>query len=499
MNAATTSRRFVLGATGIGLLALSLCALLPINPQGPFDARDNTRLPGMRLETSASAAFIEPLAAPLRIVAGAPDFRLATLSCLVWVICGAALWRAGSDLRTQRPGSIRTRILRAATTAGQAGGVLALWIAFGVTVRLPGWRLVVDDPHALIVDLHSHTYGSHDAFVSGPTNLAWHAAAGCNGVAITEHGDPAAAFATDLYANTATGSSPAVIPGLELAVLTRGQHLLALGLQPDYQTPPGRMAQDFPARYMTYIHSAQHGAVIAMGYKLHPEDASVLADAGVDAFEFTNQGHPNVSNAVRKAMLEVAAKRGIPLVASSDWHGYGGILRTWTVIRTSAVAATLSPQQKSMRVVEKLRERATADIIPVVAGSIGPPSRIRAVFSPFAEVLRYAAELSLAQVLAWWVWAAILLGITQLLGRVGLPARQVLPALLLGVLAGGLLWAGLALVAVNPNGLIASGFPRHIGTYTLLLGSLALIAGGWTGRCAWLERRRPAPAVTLQS
>ena len=489
MNTITRSHRIAIGATVIGLLLLTLCHLLPIDPQGPFDARDFSTLRGMRLEQSGFATLSEPWAAPFHIVAGAPDFRLAGLSGLIWVICGTALWRVVSDLRARRLRSIRTRVLRAVITGFAVGFVMALWVGTTVTLRLPRWRLVVDDPNALIVDLHSHTYGSHDALVSGPQNLAWHAAAGYNVVAVTEHRYPAGAFATKEVAQRAPETLPAVIPGQELGFLYQGEYLpmLLLGLQSDYVESPN-MGVDSPSAYMAYIHNTEHGAAIALGFMLEPEQAGVLADAGIDGFEIANYGHPNIPTAVRNAMSEAARNHGLALVATSDWHGCGGTSRTWTVIHTSAAVAALSQQQKADLVLQKLRERGSKDIIPVVAGYLGPPSWPRAIFSPFAEAFRYAAELTLAQVASWWAWSAIMLGLAQALSRVGLPARWVFPALLLAVLGISLWWTGLELVAVKPHGLLASGFPRHIGTYVLMCGTSALLGCGWLGHCAWRKR-----------
>ena len=491
MNTLTRSHRIAIGATLIGLLILTLCYLLPIDPQGPFDARDFSTLSGMRLEQSAVATLIEPWAAPFHIVAGAPDFRLAGLSGLIWVICGVALWRVVSDLRAARRRSLRTRVLRAVITGFAAGFVMALWVGSTVTLRLPRWRLVVDDPNALIVDLHSHTYGSHDALVSGPQNLAWHAAAGYNTVAVTEHRYPAGAFTTKQYAQRAPDALPAVIPGQELGFFYQREYMpmVLLGLQTDYVESPN-MGEDSPAQYMTYIHDSQRGAAIALGFMLGPEQAGVLADAGIDGFEIANYGHPNIPAAVRNAMLEAARKHGLALVASSDWHGCGGTSRTWTVIHTSSPVASLSQQQKADLVIKKLRQRGSKDIVPVVAGYLGPPSWPRAIFSPFVEAFRYAAELTFVQVAAWWVWSAVMLGLAHALSRVGLQSRWGFPLLLLAVLGISQWWTGLELVVVKPHGLLASGFPRHIGTYVLMCGTAALLGCGWLGRHAWRKRTR---------
>ncbi len=490
MIAQNRLHQFTLRAGATFLILLSLCAALPIHPQGPFDARDYSVIPGIRLEFPGHLAMVEPLMAPLHILAGAPDYRLACLSTLIWVVIAAAAWRFLGVFQTQQPSSLGIRILRAAATAGISLSVILLWFCFTLAVRIPGWRLVVDDPHTLVADLHSHTFGSHDGLVSGPESLANHAAAGFNVVAISEHGYPAGAFNTERDKLNPPASTPGVITGQEFLFSRSGGHWLALGLKSDYQNHLNRHHKDFPSCFIDYIHQNQHGAMIAMGYKLRPDEAQMLADAGIDGFEIANFGHPNLPSDVREAIVNVARERGVALVASSDWHGWGGVSRTWTVIRNPA-----SPKgtqiSKSDQVIQKLRERGTSDVIPVVAGYLGPPSIWRVVFSPFTETFRYAAELSLARVISWWVWMVVLLGFTQGLTRIGLNSSRVLISLLLTTSGSSLLGFGLKLISLKPDGLNLSQYPQFVGKWALLLSGLALAAAAWFGLNCWRVRLRP--------
>jgi histidinol phosphatase-like PHP family hydrolase len=478
MQAESLARRSIVPACAAWLLLLSLCAALQLHPQGPFDARNDSPVPGMRLVFPLAAAIIEPLAAPIHILAGAPDLRIAGVSALVWLVVISASWRVLADLRTRRPMPFGARALRAAGVAAGSAGLMMVWIACAVLVRVPGWRLEVDDPDTLVVDLHSHTHGSHDGFVSAAENLAWHAADGYNVTAITEHGYPAGAFTAQRYALAAPAPTPAVITGEEFSFFRRGGHLLSLGLKADYKSPTGKGEPDFPSRFASYVHQEQGGAMIAMGYKLHPEEAMLLADAGIDAFEIANFGHPNLKPKVREAMLEAARKRGVALVASSDWHGWGGLSRTWTVIHAAGAGAA-SQAEKADLVVQKLRARGSADIIPVVAGHIGPPPKWRAIFAPFVEILRYAAELSLPRVVSWWLWLAAVLVLARGFTRIGVPAGKALLTILLSIISTGLLWRGLLLVQVKPDGLNVSDFSRFVGTCSLLAGVSVLVAAIW--------------------
>ncbi len=57
-----------------GLTILTLLSCLPYAPQGPFDARDYTRVAGMRVEQHPWEALIEPLAAPIPDPGGSAGF-----------------------------------------------------------------------------------------------------------------------------------------------------------------------------------------------------------------------------------------------------------------------------------------------------------------------------------------------------------------------------------------------------------------------------------------
>jgi predicted metal-dependent phosphoesterase TrpH len=492
--------QLALGVLVVGLLVLSVCAALPIHPQGPFDARDHSRLAGMRLERSGWSSLIEPWVAPFHILAGAPDFRVAGVVVLIWLVLGVSAWRLVSDSRGQTVKFPWLCALRAVGTGIAAGLVLVMWLVCAMMIPLSGWRLVVDDARTLIADLQSHTFSSHDGLASKAENLAWHSAAGINVVALTEH-----AYATtpgaDETERAASAPSPAVILGTELRSNRTGTHLLGLGLQSDHQCPTNPVDSTFPSRYATCVHEQHRGAVIAMAYKLRLEDVIPYADAGIDAFEIVNFGHPRIPSDVRNRLLEVTRERGLPLLASSDWHGWGGTSRTWNVIRTPEGVPT-SPDKVAALAVKKLRNRDAADIIPVVAGYLGSPSLLRGIFSPVIEPLRYAAELSLAQVISWWVWSALAIALVLVLSRFGFAPAKSFLALLLALVGSGLLWAGLRLILATMNGLTTSGFPREIGTYISLLGGAALLAAVWLGISVWRARRsrltfQPAVAASI--
>jgi len=417
-----------------GLALLTLLAIVPIRPAGPLDARTGERLAagcGARMEFSAAGALVEPLAAPGLVIFGAPDWRKAGASLLTWTaLAGAALVLVFELRRRPRPpsgahgeGADRRRsawrtAAKAILTGLAAGVVLIVHVAFAAIAHLPGWRLVATDEDTLVCDLQTHTFGSHDGIISARDNLILHAARGCDVVAVTEHDDPRGSFEAAKLADFYRRGMPVVIPGVELRDPGAG-FLLAIGLDETLEVPWFR---DSPRRveiFVRGVHEAHGGAVVALGWKLDADGVRRYVEAGVDGFEVANAGHPDLRDDARRAMLEAHAAEGTALLSSSDWHGWGGFWRTWTLVRAPG-ARRLPRSERARLVTAALRERGARggpSLVPVVAGRLGLPSTPRVVFAPFVETARYAMELGPLRVLAWWLWAAAVVAAAEGLRR----------------------------------------------------------------------------------
>lgn len=472
----------------VGLTVLTLLSCLPYTPQGPFDARDYTRVAGMRVEQQQWEALIEPLAAPLQILAGAPDLRVSGVSALIWLFLGAGAWGMFAEFRSQRKRARFAIVLKGIRSAFVAAVTVMLVIFFFVTARTPGWRLVVDNPDLIVADLHSHTVKSFDGLMSTKTNLELHASCGYNVVGLTEH-DRLFTPDTEKPAGSSSDLLPAVIAGLETHT---GPRAMVLGLCRDprvHLTEPGPdLSQDRTSMFARQIHEDCAGAVIVVTLnELRTGDVARLADAGVDGFEIANSGHPDLRPDLRQEVLQTCRSRGLVLIASTDWHGWSGLARTWTVIK-APWACALSRTQRAALVLRKLREHDSADVIPVVAGYMGEPSLLRAIFSPVAETLRYAQELSAARVMSWWFWVSALFVVWVLLQRIGVRPGGVLLALLIAGTGLGLIASGVSLIGAGTAG--TESFSFRIGLIALTAGAAAFLASLVKGLSMARKRRR---------
>jgi hypothetical protein len=277
---------------------------------------------------------------------------------------------------------------------------------------------------------------------------------------------------------------PAVIAGVEVSD-EEDAFLLGVGIDPAQGVLPWKGNQiEFARKFIAHVH-AQGGAVIALAWRLSPGQVDRLAALGIDAIELVNTGHPDIPDAVRERMLSAARNQPLVLLASTDWHGWSGFTRTWTLIAASEGAAR-SQTETAHAVVDRLRARDAAAFTPVAAGYMGPPGMARALFAPWAEAVRYAAELSPARVISWWLWA-VLVGA----GAAALERRGVRRSAVAGALFSALIGVVLALRAWDLRSFRIDGEPHayalEMATPALLI---ALAAAGVAALLAWQEWRR---------
>ncbi len=457
------------------LLLLSLLTLLPYDPQGPFDARDYQPARGVALHFPVTGALIEPLLAPGQALAGEPDVRIAVIATLFWLIAVAAggtlysLWRRDSGFKPRHLG----RMLRNTTIAV---GTFLSYLCFVLLVPLPGWTLVTKDPDLIVADLQTHTIYSHDGLLTPRQNLTLHQKRGFDVVAFTEHNNPSGAVASTAVSH-GEERFPYAIPGTEVRE-PGNAFVLAVGW-----VPPR------PEWSEQWLRNLERQPVIALAWKLSVTDVHRLAAAGITGFEIANAGHPDIPLAVRNAILEEARQRNLVLVASSDWHGWGGFWRTWTTFRVPG-ATHLSRREKGEAVIETLRQRRHKDIQPVVAGYLGPPSLWQTLFAPFSALLRYGLELSPLRLAMWWVWGGLLLLLAAWLRKRGWDPVRIIGASLLGIFGTGLLLQGIRLVTLSLPGMTAAETLSEVGGWGIVVGSLTLLGASFTARRAGVDPGR---------
>lgn len=474
------------------LLLLTVMALLPWEPQGPFDARDYQRIEGVTLSYPWWGVLFEPLFAPGHMLIGAPDFRQAIIAGAAWVFALSVLFVLWQRWRQQprRPLYTAWRLLLVPTIS------LSLYLAYVIAsavLYFPSWNLEVDNPDWVVADLQSHTLGSHDGMVTARKSLDWHSDRGYDLFAVTEHVDPSGAFATRELARRTEGA-PVVIPGVEV----NSEHedfLLGIGLKNNEILQYRDHREDYARRFIADIHDRHNGAAIALSWGVAPERVAQLAEAGIDAFELVNTGHPDVSLALRKELLRAEKEYGVVMLASTDWHGWGGFSRTWTLINIPG-ASQLNDEQLAERTVTLLRERRQEAFIPVASGYMGPVPLLRPLLTPFAEAARYGAELSVPRLASWWGWFLILIALHRWLGKRRFASGKTLLSLTTLGLGSALLLRASELYGLWPQ-IPATDYTLEMGQHVLYLGLITLVVGIVEGvTVLWLRKRSAVTGET---
>ena len=416
-------------------------------------------------------SVIEPFSAVFHMILGAPNYQIAIISSACWLFAGSATvafiaqWR-----RPQKKHYVK--IFHILTFAWGSVILFTWYLVFALLVPLPSSSLVLKDPAAIVADLHSHTVASHDAIISEQQSLAIYRDRGYGVVAWTEH-YPAPWRSTISAADRTKDTSPKIIPGVEISISIddRNYHLLLLKIGPEVplETWVPKLIDDRALRSFTAMIHAAHGVVVAVNFKLNEKDIDRLVADGVDAFEIANLGHPWISPALHAAMIKAQNSHGIGLIAASDWHGWSGFFRTWTVV-TSA-----DPNRNPAdEVVDALWRHDAERIVPVVSQVFYTPSILRSIFSPFAEAVRYGGELQPFQLGSWWIWTLSLIWLAGRVRRARLsPARiflMVISLMLgLGIMFQGLdtrddvvLWPSLRIPTQGRVGRLRFGYLRFV-------------------------------------
>lgn len=249
--------------------------------------------------------------------------------------------------------AMRTTCWRARTRATVRASLVAFGVGLGVYVvgalmPRPMASLAADDPAVLLVDFHSHTERSHDGRwrFDAESNRAWHAASGFHAAYVTDHqtmqawqlvaarGELASTRAALREASIVAGTRDAVettlLPGIESVV--PGAHLNLLGVTASHLPLFAHRRNLDTLRLAALRASDRPLALLTLPFDL---GRAPHRPPRIDAIELTN-GAPKglrFSRENRTRILQLAESLDVPLVASSNHHGWGSTAVAWTAIR----------------------------------------------------------------------------------------------------------------------------------------------------------------------
>jgi hypothetical protein len=308
---------------------------------------------------------------------------------IAWTLAAIVVAVAGrTALRTPCWRARGRATVRAALVAFGTG--LGVYVV-GALVPRPMAALVADDPSLVLVDFHSHTDRSHDGRwrFDAESNRAWHSAAGFHAAYVTDHqtmqawqllastGELASTRATLREASIVGGTPRAVtttlLPGIESVV--PGAHLNLLGVSSAH-LPVFSHRRNLDTVQLAAVRGAERPlALLTLPFDL---GRSVQRAPRIDAIELTN-GAPKglrFSREHRTRILHLADSLQVPLVASSNHHGWGSTAVAWTAMHIpnwqrlqpfaldSAIRRTLGTRGDQVSVIERAG-------LPVATSGIG--------------------------------------------------------------------------------------------------------------------------------
>ena len=289
------------------ILITILSSASSFNGNIPFDQRTGQPFVDAAMVMPFWGSVIEPFSAIFHMILGASNYQITIISSACWLFAGSATVAFIAQWRRPQQ-SHYVKIFHILTFVWGSVILFTWYLVFALLVPLPSSSLVLKDPAAIVADLHSHTIASHDAIISEQQNLAIHRDRGYGVVAWAEH-YPAPWRSTISAADRTKGTSPMVIPGLEISISIddRNYHLVLLNIRPgcaDIETWVPKLIDDRALRSFTAMIHAAHGVVVAVNFKLNEKDIDRLVADGVDAFEIANLGHPWISPALHAAMVK---------------------------------------------------------------------------------------------------------------------------------------------------------------------------------------------------
>ncbi len=280
----------------------------------------------------------------------------------------------------------------------------SLFIVYILFTPFPLLRIAPNRNYC-IVDPHSHTFYSHDGLVNPLQNLDWHAKQGFDAWFVTEHYNIKGGIAEQDLSMTTPYKS---MIGEEIRARDDPHYFLALGIT----SSVAGWCPDCPATVKNLadaVHKQGGALVLALWWLDGKIDLHHYIHDGVDAFEIANAGHKQyLTSGIRTMAYQVSQKYHIPLLASSDWHGWGDYAYTWTAFHIPGFTEYNLPQLQHI-IISMLHNKQNNSIIPIIYDYPHQYwGRTRFIFAPVFDFYYYFSTLSLADYLSWVVWTFLL-------------------------------------------------------------------------------------------
>ena len=323
-----------------------------------------------------------------------------TVAALVTIAVVLLTWMATSPRR----GGIRWWAPRMIAIVA---GIAALEAAVALMPR-PMFRLTVTQPDAVVFDVHSHTGTSHDVRKSfGPEdNREWHASGGFHAAWITDHVKFASAVAARADNPKLAGDGVSLLTGVEgryhkimstillgiderdTALLNKRGNLL-----------PGTLARGTSPYTIIALPNRNLDSVTAESLD------SLERFAAIELIDAAPRGLGQFDRE-EKRIRDLAAARGLMLVAASNNHGYGRTVAAWNILNIPGWK-NLTPDQLAIAIEARLRVEN-----PMIVMRNRPRAHDASLPLTLPIIIYQSmGGLTLFEQVSWlvWIWGAVML------------------------------------------------------------------------------------------
>ena len=384
-------------------LAVTVLALLgAVLPASPLrDAVTGGGVPGASLVRSALYSAIAPLSGTFDALSLLSVPQLIAFGCSLIVVYAA--WRLLRRRRTATSGWCEF------CAALRAFLLLALAVILTAVMPRPMARLAMDDPDAVVFDIHSHTNYSHDARATFTVadNRAWHRAAGFDVAYVTDHRcfDGAA---EGMRGNPKrAGDGTVLLSGIELPA--EQEHLLVL------ESPT-----------VTVVPGLLEGWCVRAGKGTPPQGEPVIIEtipeqlgwmvqlrpgrqSGLTGIEISDGAPRGIAQAQRDRglILHLAGALDLAPLAGSNNHGWGRTAVAWNVMRIQGWR-DLAPDSVGRLIEVRLRAERGRAVTVVERRSPFAGGPVAVALTLPAMIVNLARTISWPERLAWiaWAWGA---------------------------------------------------------------------------------------------
>ncbi len=377
-----------------------LIFILPLGfhqPPAIMDALTGKVAEGFSIHVSPIRILLEPLIGPLLFYLRAVRPIAEFASLFVWATVLVLAWNLFQ--RQSDGNSLRRTFFTWFVRIPLAFGLWTALLLLIIFVPLPSNTIVNRTADRILVNIHAHSYFSHDGLFSQAQQIGWHKRNGFDAFFMTDHNHHSKTLELIEKQNRGKVSqSPAVLCGEEFS---GSNHMLLLGLTHDFASRGIAETQ-----LIDSVHAQGGVVIVAHWFERRQNPIAYYVKMGTDGFEIENQNNRGYADSLRIALASACQSNGLLMMGSCDYHGYGSAAYTWNTL-TIPEWKTLSLGEKRDAVMEILSSRKSAKTQLLIYRDRRKDSRQLVALSPLFTWVDYFRSLSLLQVGSWLGWIGL--------------------------------------------------------------------------------------------